>query len=229
MRKIDTPRVTLNSLVQYMGARSREQRDILHQHKYPKDFMARYYKEATECIATCIASNLTDQSALERTLNTLRKKPTEKRGTAQRIKLNINAIKSFQAMQDQIDFLNATPELAPFNAADKLTFHGVIISVRPEIILRGIDKSGKKLLGAIKINCAGKNKITDDSAGYISTILQIYCSSYFPDWKTYPSYCMVIDVGSKKVYPGIKAIAKRTKDISAACQNIADLWGAITQ
>ncbi len=40
--------------------------------------------------------------------------------------------------------------------------------------------------------------------------------------------CCVIDVGSKKMYPGVKSTAQRLKDIQAACQNVATLWPSIT-
>jgi hypothetical protein len=36
--------------------------------------------------------------------------------------------------------------------------------------------------------------------------------------------CCVIDVGSRKVYPGGRASMVRTKDVEAMCQNIAALW-----
>jgi hypothetical protein len=40
-------------------------------------------------------------------------------------------------------------------------------------------------------------------------------------------FCSVIDVGSKTVYPAVKSIAQRLKDIDAECQNIAGLWPTI--
>jgi hypothetical protein len=39
--------------------------------------------------------------------------------------------------------------------------------------------------------------------------------------------CNVIDIGAKKVWPGVKATAARLKDIEAYCQNIAALWPTI--
>jgi hypothetical protein len=46
--------------------------------------------------------------------------------------------------------------------------------------------------------------------------------------KTYGPYCYVIDIGSRKPYPGAKATAQRLKDIEAACKNIFGLWPSIT-
>jgi len=40
--------------------------------------------------------------------------------------------------------------------------------------------------------------------------------------------CYVIDVGSKLVHPGVKAIASRMKEISANCRNICAIWPTIS-
>jgi hypothetical protein len=40
--------------------------------------------------------------------------------------------------------------------------------------------------------------------------------------------CMVIDVGSKQIWPGVEATANRMKEIVANCRNIAALWPTIT-
>src|SRR5260370_306585 len=72
--------------------------------------------------------------------------------------------------------------------------------------------------------------LTDETAGYISAVLQEWCRMFLADeGVTSGPHCKVIDVGAKKVWPGVKATVQRMKDIEACCQNIADLWPGIKE
>jgi hypothetical protein len=46
-----------------------------------------------------------------------------------------------------------------------------------------------------------------------------------PEWP----HCMVINLASGKVYPGVKSIKQRLKDVESACGQIASLWPGITK
>ena len=71
--------------------------------------------------------------------------------------------------------------------------------------------------------------MTDESAGYVSAVVQEFCKSCLlkDDEVLSPEYCKVIDVGCAKVFPGVKATTSRMKDVEAECQNIAGLWPTI--
>lgn len=129
-------------------------------------------------------------------------------------------------MLDKVDLKGATAELGEARP-QVLTMHNVEISVRPEIILRGQGKTGP-LIGAIKLHLSRTFSLNQESAAYVSAVLQLYCQSHFPDeGATSASYCSVIDVGSQNVFPGVASIRKRLKDLEAHCQNIAALWPTI--
>jgi hypothetical protein len=40
---------------------------------------------------------------------------------------------------------------------------------------------------------------------------------------------MVLDMASAKVYPGVKAIKQRMKDVENACGQVASLWPSVTK
>ena len=63
-------------------------------------------------------------------------------GAMRRISSNIDALESFDAMLDDIDLKGATAEMGE-QKPKKLVIHGVDISVRPEIIMRGVGRGGK--------------------------------------------------------------------------------------
>lgn len=111
------------------------------------------------------------------------------------------------------------------STAQKLVYHGVSISVRPEIILRGTYK-GKKLVGGVKLHFAKGFEMTDETAGYVSAAVNEYCQRFITiDGSVVnPAFCQVFDIGSGKVYPGVKATKSRLRDIEDTCRNIADIW-----
>ena len=130
-------------------------------------------------------------------------------------------------MLDEIDFKGATPSLGE-HSPPRLTIQNVDVSIRPEIILKGVGKSEKLLAGALKLHFTRTFPL-GASAGYVSALLQEYTKAYLAnDGEAFGPYCFVIDIGSKTICAGVKATAARMKDIEAACRNIAGLWPTIT-
>jgi hypothetical protein len=223
------PRISANKLAEYMVARSARQRVILHDQKFPSDFKGMYYREAAEAIASCIASNLEDVDVLANQIAILGQSTAAKIGTRRRIEANIDAIETFQAMLDDVALSGASPRLGA-NSADRLTIQGVEISVRPEIILTSNGKKGTPLVGGLKLHFPKTFSLGQDAAGYVSAMLQEWCrQSLQEEGSPHGPYCLVIDVGAKQAWPGVKSTAARMKDIEAACRNIAALWPSIRQ
>jgi hypothetical protein len=228
MAKDNGPRISVNKLAEYISSKGRRQREILRDQKFP-DFKGMYYREAEEAVSRCLASNLEDTAIISRTIRLLNQTPAEKAGTIRRINSNIDALESFEAMLDAIDLKGGTPELGE-HRPEKLKIHGVDVSVRPEIVLRGKGKSGASLVGALKVHFSKTYPLDADGAGYVSAILQRYSEQYLAGDDDMPgaSYCFVIDVGSRAVHASVKSIAARLKDIEGECRNIAALWPGIT-
>lgn len=220
------PRISANKLAEFMGAKSARQRQILHDQKYPKDFKTVYYKEAPEAAAHFVAGGAVDASIIETAIGVLENKAPSTIGADRRINSNIEALETLKLMLDDIPVSGVTLQLAP-NSAPYLTFFGVDISVRPEIIVKG--KSGKgPTVGAMKFHFPRSFCHTDDTGGYVCALLTEWCRIHMSDHGLpQGNLCSVIDVGSQRVYLGKKATAARLKDVSAACQNIAGLWPTI--
>lgn len=227
MAKDKPPRISVNKLAEYMGAKGGRQRQILRDQKFPTDYKGMYYREAAEAISKCIVSNLEDTACLDKALAVLGQMSPEKIGTQRRINCNMDAIETFQSMLDLVDLQSATPTYGE-HAPEKLQIQNVEISVRPEIILKGKGKSGKTLVGCLKLHFPRTHPLEDDGAGYVSALLQEYCKTHLHDDEAYGPYCFVIDVGAKTVHPGVKATSLRMKDVVNDCRNIAALWPTIT-
>lgn len=228
MAKDNGPRISVNKLAEYIGAKAHRKRQILRDQKYP-DFKGMYYREAADAVSTCLASNLENTGVIAKAIKALDQAHTEKTGTMRRITSNIDALESFEAMLDDIDLKGGAPELGE-HRPDKLVVYGVDISVRPEIVLRGKGKKESALTGALKVHFSKTFPLGLDGAGYVSAVLQRYAEDKLleDDDVVGSQFCSVIDVGSKIMYPGVKSITQRLKDVEAECQNIAALWPTIS-
>lgn len=221
------PRISVNKLCEFMVAKAARQRNILHDQKYPTDFKGMYYREASEAIASVIASNLENINPIENAINILSQITPDKIGTQRRVARNLDALETFQLMLDDVDLKGAQAKLGD-QSPPKLIIHGVEISVRPEIILTATGKSQAPLVGAMKLHFPRTFSLNADSAGYVSAILQEWCKVHMHDaGAVNGTLCPVIDVGSKTVFEGVKSTTARMKDVDAICQNIAALWPTI--
>lgn len=223
---VSNPRISINKLAEFITVKAGRQREILRDQKYPTDFKGPYYREATEAISTCISSNLADMSGIHKTISILGQSNPDKIGTQRRINANLDALETFESMLDAVDLKGAAPSLgAPF--PEKLVVQNVEISVRPEVMLR-LEAKANVHIGALKLHFPRTFSLNEDASGYVSAILQRWCADCLPDdGVTSAPLCFVIDVGAKNVWPGVKATAKRMKDVEAYCQNIAALWPTI--
>lgn len=227
---VNNPSISVNKLAEYIVSKAARQRSILTERKYPNpDFNAGiYHREAAEAVQIYIANGAIDQQPLINAQSLLEQITTDKVGTARRISGNIDAIERFMGMLDDIDLMGAEAEMGA-NSPNKLTFHNVEISVRPEIVLRGDGPKGKKLIGAWKLHFSKTKPLTEDAASYVSAIVQEYCKLHLADGDEVvnPAYCKVIDVASGIVFSGVKSTTARLKDVAAECQNISALWPSI--
>lgn len=227
---LNTPSISVNKLAEYIVSRGARQRQILKDRKYPDDDfnIGMYHREAAEAVSQYLAGGAIDPAPITAKLSVLAQAAPDKIGTARRVNANIDALERFLEMLDDIDLLGATPTLGS-NNSPKLPFHNVQISVRPEIILRGVGPKNQKCVGAVKFHFSKTRPMDEEVAGYVSALVQEYSKLHLldDDEIVHPSYCQVIDVASGKIFAGVKATAKRMKDVAAECQNIAALWPSI--
>lgn len=226
---VTEPRISANKLAEYLIRRAAKQRAILEERKYPDpEFnMGIYHRESLEAVSKFLADGAVDTSALTAQLQILAQQNPEKIGTARRVNANIDALRKFEGMLDSVSLHGAVPELGAQNPPP-ITYYGVRISVRPEIILRGTGPKGKKYIGGIKLSMSTGFVHTDESAGYVSAMVQEYLrQNLVTDEIVNGEYCQVIDVGGERIFPGVKSTLQRLRDVEAECRNIAALWPSI--
>jgi hypothetical protein len=224
------PSISVNQLAQYMNSKAAKQREILYQRKYPDPEFnpGIFHREARDEISSYLADGAIDASGFHKRLGVLRQFEAPKVGTQRRINSNIDSIERFLEMLDQVNFEGGSVALGPHNPP-KMKYHNVSISVRPEIILIGVDKKKRRLKGGMKLQLSKGAALDEDMAKTISAVLQPVFIDYLnsDDCIIHAPYCQVVDVSIGKIYPGVKSITQRMKDVAAECQNIAALWPSI--
>lgn len=227
---LKSPELSVNKLAEYVCSRGARQRRILYERKYPDpEFSAgMFHREAAEAVTKYLADGCVDATPINTRLVSLNQLKPEKIGTARRISANIDALERFADMLDDIDLQGAETSMGGHNPP-KLTFHGVKISVRPEIILRAKGPKDQDWVGAVKLHFTKTHCHDGESAGYVSAVVQEFlrCHVIQGDEIVAPQLCPVIDIGAGTVFPGVKAITKRLRDVEAECQNIQALWPSI--
>lgn len=223
---VKRPQISVNKLAEFMVSKAARQRRLLRERKYPDpDFqMGMYYREASESVSQYLAGDQISTENIDAKIQIIQQKNTDKIGTQRRLGANIESMERFLGMLDDFDFGDTVRELGA-HSPPKLVFHGVEISVRPDVILRG-EKKGKPLIGAVKMHFSKGYKMNDEVAGYISAAVHEYCERHLVvgEEKVFHEYCQVFDIGSGQVFRGVKAKKARLKDIEDTCKNIADIW-----
>jgi len=170
-----------------------------------------------------------DYALLENSISSLSQKVAENVYETRRIAGNIDAIETFNGLLDDIDFGTSTARLGA-QQAPRLIMNGVEISVRPEVTLHSKSKSGEDLVGGIKLHFPKTEPLDEEQANLVSAMMNEFCrDQLWKDGAPLPAQCMVIDLASGNVYPGVKSIKQRLKEIGGACSQIASLWPGITQ
>jgi hypothetical protein len=224
----DEPRISVNKLAQYVTSRAARQNQILRNAKFPPDYITTYYREAGEAIARFLAGDMAEISILDNAISTLSQKVAANVYEGRRVAGNIDAIETFGTLLDDIDLSGTTAKLGA-NAAPHVVINGVGISVRPEVTLHSKSKAGA-LVGGIKLHFPKTEPLDKEESEYVSAIMQAFCKDHlWKDGQPNAAHCMVIDLASAKVYPGVKAIRQRLKDVQNACGQIASLWPSITK
>ena len=219
------PRISANKLGEYLFARPGRRRTIIKEQKFPPTFMAARYKPAREAILDSLAGNSSfDDLAL--TAEQLLREPAASDYRAEQAQCCADAIHDFLDLAPDLELEGLTVERQ--NDRTKLTVAGVQISVYPDLILRGQNRRGEPIVGALKLHFSKNHKHSDQAAEYVATLLRQHVEQFWgEDAAVHPALCRVVDVFGGTVHEAPKAFRRRWKDIEAACEEIRVRWESI--
>ncbi len=219
----ETPRVSVNKLGQYLTATPAFRKRIIHGQKHPVDPQYLRYPEAAQAIVDFLCSGRHESTLRYHQRRLLNAAPRDD-FDAQRLSLCAEALQHFLASADELALTHAVAspaeaELPPMELA------GVTISVRPEVVLRSVDRHGCMRSGVLKLYFSKHHPLDERSGQYIATVLQAHAEQHLKQLGPVDHRLVrVFDVFAGKVYVAPKARTRRLGDVELACEEIAARW-----
>ena len=217
------PRISVNKLGEYMTATPLRRRRIIVDQQRPKTFIVPRYTEAQDAITKYLVRDGKDAEVLASEIERLSTAPSATEWEAQRKRLCAEALERFLDVVDEIDLRDQTVT-AGRNDQLRLQVGGLEISVRPEVILRGANRSGEAVGGALKLYFSKTIPLSQDGGEYVATLVHQFVDTHITPGHADPRLCQVIDVFGRRVFSAPRAIARRRRDLWAACEEIARAW-----
>jgi hypothetical protein len=210
-------KLTLKGLAKYVASSPAAQRKILQDFKYPaadEPFAMRvYYREAMSCLKQYIRQQRSSEWLREQARNLTLTLDDQPARSMERLRQNARAVLMYEKLfrTTEIKVLD-TPRF-------RLTFHGVTISVVPDLCL--LDGTRKKL---IKIQFGGK-RLSDQSVRVMTQCMLDAANA--SGYGLSASSCVYIDVPREAVHPAPRAGKRTLQDVKAACETISQIWESI--
>jgi hypothetical protein len=220
----ENPCVSVNKLGQYLTATPALRKRIIHAQKNPPDPQYLRYPEAAQAIVEFLCGGR-DELILRYHQRRLLNTAPESDFDAHRLALCAEALQRFLASADELALTNAVAspagaELPPMELG------GVTINVRPEIILRSVDRHGEMRSGLLKLYFSKHTPLTEQSGQYITTVLQVYAEQHLRQRGPVDHRLVrVFDVFAGKLYVAPRAQQRRLGNLQVACAEIAACWG----
>lgn len=219
----ETPRVSVNKLGQYLTASPARRKHIIHGQKNPPDPRYLRYTEAAAAIVDFLC-NGREESTLRYHQRRLLNAAPESDYDAHRLALCAEALQRFLVSANELALTHAvaSPAEAELPAME---LAGVTISVRPEVVLRSVDRHGNMRSGVLKLYFSKHHPLDERSGQYIATVLQAHAEKHLQQLGPVDHRLVrVFDVFAGKVYVAPKARTRRLGDVTLACEEIAARW-----
>lgn len=219
----ELPRVSVNKLGQFLTGTPALRKRIIHDQKNPPDPQYLRYPEAAQAITEFLCHGRNEAVLRHHQRRLLNTEPASD-FDAHRLALCAEAIQHFLVAANELALTNAV--VSPADAElPPLELAGVSINVRPEMLLRSVDRHGEMRSGLLKLYFS-KHRPLDERAGqYITTVLQTYAEQRLEQRGPVDHRLVrVFDVFAGRVFVAPKARQRRLSDVQLACEEIAARW-----
>jgi hypothetical protein len=217
------PRISVNKLGEYMTATPLRRRRIIADQQRPKTFIVPRYTEAQDAITKYLVRGGHDAEVLTSEIERLSTAPSATEWEAQRKRLCAEALERFLIVADEIELSDQTLS-AGGNDQPRLQVGGLEVSVRPEVLVRGTNRLGDEAGGALKLYFSKTIPLNQDGGEYVATLVHQFVDTHLTPGHADPRLSRVIDVFGGRVFTAPRAVARRRRDLWAACEEIARAW-----
>jgi hypothetical protein len=211
-------------LGEYLTASAARRRRIVEDQKYPPAFQVARYTEAEKAIVEFLTTGR-DAARLERRRAALVAATPRSPHEAEKRRACVEAITAFEAILGSLDFDLDQVEILKAEPSASLSFSGVDVSIRPEIVLRRRNKRGTTR-GCMKLYFSKTHPLDESAGGYVSALLGTFARQENPD-EVDRGLLVVVDVFGGRIFQAPRATKRRLDDVSVACEEIANWWGVV--
>ncbi len=192
------PRISINKLGEYLVATPARRLRIIKDQKNPRNFIVTRYQEATEAIISFLEDGARNDTIIETAIDVLLQKSNLTEFQEQDRDCSIEALESLLDIADEINLDGFQCKRGELEQP-RLTIAGVSISVRPEIIITGTNRTGDITIGLLKVYLAKSHPHTEQAGSYIGTVLHQFAMHYLGEKGTVNyRHCQTLDVFRKK-------------------------------
>ncbi|MBJ6765673.1 hypothetical protein JGU66_33380 [Myxococcaceae bacterium JPH2] len=219
----ESPRVSVNKLGQFLTGTPALRKRIIFMQKHPPEPQYLYYPEATRAITEYLCHGRSD-AILRHHQRLLVDAAAQNPEDAHRLAFNADAIERFRVAADELALTHAVPSPADASAPP-LEVAGVSINVRPEMLLRSMDRHGEMRSGLLKLYFSMHRPLDERAGQYITTVLQEYAEQRLEQQGVVDHRLVrVFDVFAGRVFVAPRARQRRLSDVRLACEEIAARW-----
>ena len=219
----ENPCVSVNKLGQYLTATPANRKRIIHGQKNPPDAQYLRYPEAAQAITEYLCSGRNEATLRYHQRRLLNAAP-QSDYDAHRMALCVEALQHFLVHADELALTHAVASPAEAELPP-MELSGVTINVRPEVVLRSVDRHGFMRSGVLKLYFAKHHPLDERSGQYIATVLQAHAEQHLQQLGPVDHRLVrVFDVFAGKVFVAPKARTRRLSDVLLACEEIAARW-----
>jgi hypothetical protein len=219
----ENPCVSVNKLGQYLTARPALRKRIIHAQKHPCDPKYLRYPEAAQAIVEFLCGDR-DEALLRYHQHRLLHALPEYDFDAHRLVLCTEALQHFLKASGELALTHAVASPAD-EGLPPLALAGVSIHVRPELLLRCVDRHGVMRSGLLKLYFSKHTPLDEASGQYIATVLQLFAEQHLKQrGEVDHRLVRVFDVFAGKVFVAPRAQRRRLGDVQLACEEIAARW-----
>lgn len=225
MRINETPRISINKLGEYIYATPARKNRILLDAKYPSQIITTRYSPVQNAAIDYFISPIKDIEIFARVKHILSSKPTTTDYQKEKVKSCIEALTHLSdcASSKLIPYREFSA-IKGYNDCKAITINGVLISLRPEILL--LDSGTNQPKGAIKLVFSKGHFLSVQEGQCIAGLIRSYLEKELNINCNFKD-CITLDVFSRRLlYAPVKTDWTLAK-IESACNDIRVIWPSL--
>lgn len=231
----EAPRISANQLAEYTLASPSRRQAILRNAKFAPTFLVIRYNEARDAVTKYLTDGTRPVASLHNDAASLKAKAAEAATDFKQndFLMSAEAISSFAAFMT--DPKQAPPKVftnlffvRPVGTLPKLPVNGTEVSVQIDLI--SLNKA-KETCGGVVLQTSkavASKTWRQEHAANVATLVWMATAERLAGYGTVDrSICFSVDLFARAAVPAPSSFKTRAKDLSAACAEIAALWGSI--